>query len=168
MKTPLFFFALLLAGPTAVHAQKISAAQVPAAVKTTFAARFPTVKTTAWSKEPQPVRQEYDYETHGDFKAREAFLAPEVYEATFQLNGQKMSVVLTPAGLIQETETDLSTSKLPDAVRATLARDFAAYRLQEAATILKADGTTVYEAEIAQAGTKKDVLFTADGQLAPQ
>jgi hypothetical protein len=164
MRIYLFFLALLFVGTTTIHAQKISATQVPAAVKMTFEARFPTAKITSWSTEVKQVPQRFEYETHNDFKA---LLVQEVYEASFQLNGQTMSVVITPSGVIEETETNLSTNQLPAAVRATLARDFEAYQVQEAATIVKADGSTVYEAELAQAGKKRDVLFAADGQPAP-
>lgn len=165
MKTYLLFLGLSLVGTTTICAQQTT---VPPAVLQAFAARFPTAPPAAWRREMQPVRPAYEYETHGDFKAREAFSTQEVYEATFQLNGWKTSVVLTPAGLIQETETDLAVQALPAAVRASLARDFEAYQVQEAATIVRADGSTVYEAEVAQAGRTRDVLFTADGRQAPE
>jgi hypothetical protein len=164
MKYPLFFLAALLVGTTAAHAQKISLTQVPATVKAAFAARFPTVKTATWEKNTQQIKQAYDYETHNDFWARDAFLTQDVYEADFKLNGQKMSVVITPSGLVQETEVVLNDRQLPPAVRATLTRDFNACQVQEIATVTKADGSTLYEAELAQAGQKQEILFTADGQ----
>ena len=79
-----------------------------------------------------------------------------------------MSAVITPAGQLQETETTVRVAELPVPVRATLARNYATYRVNEAATIVRADGTTVYEAEVAKGGKKQDVLFTAGGQLAPK
>jgi hypothetical protein len=133
---------LLLAG--AAQAQKMTAAQVPAAVKATFKAKFPTVQHLTWEKEDAN------------------------FEAGFQLNGKTMSAVITPAGALQETETDLRASELPAAVRATLARDYKAYKVNEAATIVNANGTTVYEAEVAKGSKKQDVLFTADGKVVPQ
>ncbi|MBJ6146130.1 PepSY-like domain-containing protein [Hymenobacter sp. BT559] len=133
---------LLLVG--AAQAQKMTAAQVPAAVKATFKAKFPTVQRMTWEKEDVN------------------------FEAGFQLGGKTMSAVITPAGALQETETDLRVSELPAAVRATLARDYKAYKVNEAATIARADGTTVYEAEVAKGGKQQDVLFTADGKVAPR
>jgi hypothetical protein len=168
MKGYLFFLAALLAGSTAGLAQKISATRVPAVVRATFEARFPAVKSITWKKELQQVRPVYEYETHNDFRARDAFLTEEVYEASFRLTGQEMSVLITPTGLLQETETEMAATQLPAAVLASLARDFNTYQVREAATIIKADGSTVYEAEIALAGKKQDVHFTADGQLAGQ
>ena len=166
MRAYLFSLVALLACNTASLAQKINATQVPAVVRATFATRFPTVKTPTWRKEFQPVKQVYEYETHNDFWARDAFLTQEVYEANFQLSGQQLSVVITPSGLAQEIETNMIVSQLPPAILTSLARDFTAYQVREAATIVKADGSTVYEAEVALAGEKQDVLFTADGRLA--
>ncbi|GAB3861062.1 hypothetical protein GCM10028822_39960 [Hymenobacter terrigena] len=168
MRVCLFFLAVLLAGSTAGLAQKISATQVPAAVRATFETRFPAVKAITWKKERQQVRSAYEYETHNDFQARDAFLTQEVYEASFRLTGQEMSVLITSAGLLQEMETEMATNQLPAAVLASLARDFNTCQVREAATIVKADGSTLYEAEIARAGKKQDVLFTADGRLAAQ
>lgn len=168
MKAHLFLLPVLLACGTAAQAQKISATEVPAAVQATFAARFPTVKSIRWEKESQPVKQVYEYETHNDFWARETYLTQEVYEASFRLGGQQRAVVITAAGLVQETETELSTKQLPPAVRASLARDFRACQVREAATISRADGSTWYEAELARAGKKQAVLFTADGRQAPE
>src|SRR6476469_5275876 len=143
MKTLLMVaLATLLTG--VAHAQKVAAAQVPAAAKATFKAKFPTVKTVAWEKE-------------GD-----------AFEAGFTQNGQTMSAVITPAGILQETETDMKATQLPAAVRATLARDYKGYQVKEAATIVKADGSTVYEAEVSKGGKAQDVLFTADGKVAPK
>ena len=165
MKTHLLFLGFSLVGTPTIYAQQTT---VPPVVLQAFAARFPAAQPTAWHREMQPARPAYEYETHGDFKAREAFSVEEVYEATFQLDGRKTSVVITPTGLIQEMETDLAVQALPAAVRAALARDFKTYQIQEAATIVRADGSTMYEAEVAQAGRTQDVLFTADGRQAPQ
>lgn len=114
---------------------------MPAAARATFQATFPAAKAATWEREG------------ADF------------EAGFSLRGQAMPVVITPAGAWQETETILLPARLPAAVRATLARDCKAYRVAEAATIVKADGSTVYEAEVSKRGKKQDVLFTTDGRV---
>ncbi|GAA4503506.1 hypothetical protein GCM10023172_28490 [Hymenobacter ginsengisoli] len=135
---------LLLGGAllaSAAQAQEVAPAQVPAAAKATLYAKFPAVKAVTWEKE-----------------------GPNL-EAGFKLNGKTMSVVITPGGALQETETDMPPAQLPAAVRATLARNYKAYKVAEASTIVKADGTTVYEAEVAKSGKKQDVLFTADGRV---
>ncbi len=126
----------------AAHAQLLKPAQVPAAARATFKAKFPAVTTNTWEKE-------------GD-----------KYEAGFKQHGSTMSALLTPAGELVETETDMSPAQLPAPVRTALARDYKAYQIKEAATIVRADGSTVYEAEVSKGGKAQDVLFTAAGALA--
>ena len=133
-------FALALAAPA--HAQMLKPAQVPAAAKTTFKAKFPLVKTNSWEKE-------------GD-----------KYEAGFKQNGITMSALITPAGELVETESDMSPAKLPAAVRAKLASDYKAYKVTEAAVLVSASGATTYEAEVSKGGKHQDVVFNADGTLA--
>jgi len=115
---------------------------VPAAAKATFEAKFPTVTTNTWEKE-------------GD-----------KFEAGFKLGGKTMSAVITAAGELLETETDMTPAQLPAAVRAKLASTYNAYQVTEAATIVSAAGTTTYEAELSKGGQHQDVLFNADGSLA--
>ena len=140
MKKLLMLVALVAIGYQA-QAQKLSAAQVPVAVKTTFKAKFPTVRTNTWEKE------------NGDF------------EAGFTLNGATMSAVITPTGELKETETDMAVAKLPAAVRATLARDFKTAKITEAATLVSGAGAVTYEAEVQQGGKSHDVVFNADGTV---
>ncbi|MEJ7659418.1 MAG: hypothetical protein WKG07_07245 [Hymenobacter sp.] len=126
MKHVLLLAAAALALPIAAAAQTLKPAQVPAAARATFQAKFPTVMACTWEQE-------------GD-----------KYEAGFKLKGKTMSALLTPAGELLETETDMLPAQLPAAVRAKLASHYAAYKIREAATIVRADGSTVYEAEVAQ------------------
>ena len=132
-------FALALAAPA--HAQMLKPAQVPSAVRATFTAKFPAVKTNTWEKEGSK------------------------YEAGFTQGGVTMSALITPAGELVETESDMSPTKLPAAVRAKLASDYKAYKVTEAATLISANGTTTYEAEVSKGGKQHDVLFNADGSL---
>ena len=131
--------ALALAAPA--RAQVLKPVQVPAAVRATFKAAFPLVKTNTWEKE-------------GD-----------KYEAGFKQNGVTMSALLTSAGRLIETESDMSPAKLPVAVRAKLASDYNAYKVTEAATLVSASGTVTYEAEVSKGGKHQDVVFNADGSL---
>ena len=130
--------AMLIAG--AAQAQKLAAAQVPAAATATFKKTFPTVKTVKWEKEGAD------------------------YEAGFDMGKAEMSVVITAAGVLKETETEMAVAQLPAPVQNTLATSYKAYRITEAAKIVTAaTGTTTYEAEISRAGKHRDVLFNADG-----
>ena len=130
--------AMLIAG--AAQAQKLAAAQVPAAATATFQKTFPTVKTVKWEKEGAD------------------------YEAGFDMGKAEMSVVITAAGVLKETETEMAVAQLPASVQNTLATSYKAYKITEAAKIVTAaTGTTTYEAEISRAGKHRDVFFNADG-----
>ena len=65
-----------------------------------------------------------------------------------------------------EIETDMPPAQLPTAVRTRLVSDYKSCKINEAATIVRADGSTVYEAEVARDGKAHDVLFNANGSLA--
>jgi len=141
MKNILFPAALTML-TLGVQAQMLKPAQVPVAVMTTFRAKFPQVKSNTWEKEGTK------------------------YEAGFTLNGKTMSALITPAGKLIETETDMPPAQLPTAVRTKLSSNYKSYKINEAATIVRADGSTVYEAEVARGGKAHDVLFNANGSLA--
>lgn len=82
------------------------------------------------------------------------------------MNGIPMSALITPARELTETGSDIAPGKLPAPVRAALARDYKAYKITEAATLVSASGTTTYEAGVSQGGKRKDVVFNAGGTLA--
>lgn len=141
MKTPLQLLAAALLLANSAAAQTLPAAQVPAAVTATFRHAYPRVAQVTWEKEGVN------------------------YEAGFKQGAAVLSVLITPAGKLVETETGLAPSQLPVLVRQALARQYNAYRVTEAAKIVSAGtGRVVYEAEISQGRQHRDVLFTADGQ----
>lgn len=115
------FGILLLAGTmvTAVKAQKISAAKVPAEVQGALAKLYPGVKAN-WEMEKKD------------------------YEAGFTFNGKATSVVFNAKGLLLETETAIKPGELPAPVLAKLKGS----KIAEAAKIMKADGSVRYEAEV--------------------
>ena len=140
MKKQLLLLVTAVLAAGAAQAQKLAAAQVPAAATATFKKTFPTVKTVKWEKEGAD------------------------YEAGFDMGKAEMSAVITAAGVLKETETEMAVAQLPAPVQKTLATSFKAYKITEAAKIVTAaTGTTTYEAEISQAGKHRDVLFNADG-----
>ena len=141
MKHVLLLAAFALALATPAPAQMLKPTQVSTAARATFKAKFPLVKTNTWEKE-------------GD-----------KYEAGFKQNSITMSALITPAGELVETESNTSPAKLPAALRATLARDYKAYKVTEAAVLVSASGATTYEAEVSQGGKHHDVVFNADGSL---
>jgi uncharacterized membrane protein YkoI len=79
------------------------------------------------------------------------------WEAEFDQKGMEMSANFTADGKWVETETEIQFTDLPTPVQAALKGK----KVKEAAKILKADGTTVYEAEVRH----KDLVFDANGNL---
>ena len=135
---------VILVGTTALagsaQAQRISAARVPRAAVATFQKTFPAGKAVKWEKEGAD------------------------YEAEFTTGKAEMSAVITAAGVLKETETELAMSQLPASVQKALAMHYQSYKITEAAKIVTAaTGVTTYEAEVSQGGEHRDVLFNADG-----
>ena len=140
MKTLLLTLAAAALLAPAAHAQHVAAANVPANAMATFKQHFPTVKTVKWEKEGAD------------------------YEAGFEMDKAEMSAVITAAGVLKETETEMPVAQLPAPVQKALAAKYKGSKITEAAKIMTAaTGATTYEAEISQGGKHHDVLFNADG-----
>jgi hypothetical protein len=121
--------AALLTAPS--FAQKTD---VPAAVKTAFAQKYPTAQKVKWGKEDAN------------------------FEAEFRLGGDDMSAVFNASGAQLETEKAIPVGELPAPVRMYMKKE--GKKIKEAAEITNASGARFYEAE---AGGK-DYLFNAAGQ----
>ncbi len=107
---------------------------IPANIKTAFQKEYSGATKVKWEKE------------HGS------------YEASFTNNGKKMSVVYSAGGEKEETEVAIPIATLPAA-----AKKYAETKgkIKDAAEITKADGTTVYEAEV----NGKDLIFDKKGNF---
>ncbi len=105
---------------------------VPANVKAAFAKAYTQATHTQWERE------------HGNF------------EVSFINGTDKMSVVYNSNGVAEETETAIPLEKLP-----ANARKYAEVKgkIKDAAIIVKADGSKVYEAEV----NGKDLIFDMSG-----
>jgi hypothetical protein len=114
--------------------QSLDVAEVPDAVKTSFTKQYPGA-TATWEKE--------------DGK----------YEAGFEFNGNNMSAVFQPNGMIEESEMEMKESDLPQSILAYLKEHYKGKSIEEASKITMADGTLNYEAEIGEI----DVMFDANG-----
>lgn len=112
-------------------------ATTPAAVVSAFQQKFPNVKDIDWGKEK-----------NGD------------WEAEFEQGDVEMSANFSAAGLWLETETEISVKELPAPVQTALHGK----KVKEAAKIVRADGSTVYEAEVKH----KDFIYDANGKLLSQ
>lgn len=122
-------------------AQKVSASKVPQAVTKTFKSKFPAASSIKWELE------------NAD------------YEANFKINGKEMSANFDKMGTWLETETEIKVSALPASVRATLSKEFAGFKIEEASQIESAKNGSCYEAEVEKGKESYDVLFSADGKF---
>ena len=117
-------------------AQHLKAAAVPAAAKSSFEKKYPHTEAK-WEKE------------HGN------------YEVNFKKDGNQMSVVIDAKGMILETETDIAINQLPEKVSSYLKTHYKGAKVKEAAKIVKADGSIIYEGEV----NGKDVMFDSNGKF---
>lgn len=110
-------------------------ANPPAAVLAAFKQKFPSAQDADWSKEKNGA-----------------------WESEFKLPGSsEMSATFSADGRWLETETEIAFSELPAPVAAALQGK----KVKETARIEKADGSTVYEAEVKH----KDLIFDVSGKM---
>jgi hypothetical protein len=122
-------------------AQKISEKEVPAAVKESFAKKYPGAKAEKWEKEGAD------------------------YEAGFDLNKVESSAVFDASGAFKELEQEIKTAALPKGVSEYCAKSFAGWKLSEAAKITDASGKVTYEAEMSKGKEHFDALFDDKGNF---
>jgi hypothetical protein len=141
MKTIITTIALCL-GLSSAYAQKVKEADVPAAVKESFAKKYPGTKVEKWEKEGAD------------------------YEAEFDLKKVETSAVFDAKGNFKEVEQEIKISELPAAAAEYCKKNFADYKLDEAAKIVDAAGKVMYEAEMKKGKEHFDALFDDKGNFA--
>jgi len=118
-------------------AQK-SKEEAPAAAKSAFASEFPTAQKVKWSVEK-----------------------PGEFEVEFT----ESSALYDVSGKLLETETEIREGALPQAAKATIAKDFAGFKLDEIEKATDAKGVASYEIEAAKGKEKLKLSFDANGKL---
>jgi len=73
--------------------------------------------------------------------------------------------VFDSKGNLVETETEIKESELPQAVKATIDKDFIDYKLDEIEKATDAKGVTTFEMEAAKGKDKLEISFDAKGKL---
>jgi hypothetical protein len=139
MRETIILFTLAFCVCTSAFAQKIP---VPQAANDAFAAKFPNAEKIKWDKENSSE-----------------------FEANFTLEGTQMSAVFTNDGTWKETETTIDISQLPQPVIDSVNHNYSGGKLFGASKIVRADGSTVYEADIKIKKKKKEVLFDEKGNI---
>lgn len=123
-----------------------------ASLSVSHAQAIPAVAKSSFTKlHPQATGVKWEKEEGG-------------YEASFKENGKDMSVVMDAKGTLKETETDIVVAELPAAIRAYVAKQMPGKKIKEAAIIVDAAGTKMYEAEVGG----KDLMFDVNGKLMKQ
>lgn len=114
------------------YAQKHTGDEVPAAVKTAFAQRFPGT-AARWEKQGSQ------------------------YGAYFKQKRREMSAVFEANGTLAETEQEIRVSQLPLPVVEYVAQHYRGSKITEATKVTKANGEINYKACI----KGRDMLFDA-------
>ena len=116
------------------------AVSVPQIVKDQFAKKFSEAKDVKWSKENKSE-----------------------YEAEFNMNGKKYSANYSIKGEWMETEEQISTIELPEAVTAAVKKSHPKSELVDADRITNSKGALKYEVVIKSGINKQELLFDAAG-----
>jgi hypothetical protein len=122
---------------TATFAQE---AKVPKVVKESFAKLHPAAADVKWEKEGK-----------------------NAYEIGFKENGIEISVVMDGKGNLKETETTIPIAELPAAIASYIEKEYAGFKIDDAAKIVSDKGVTTFEAGVSKGKVKKDVMFDASG-----
>lgn len=116
--------------------------EVPAAAKSAFAAKYPTAQKVKWSVEK-----------------------PGEFEVEFTLNKVESSALFDATGKFLESEAEVKEANLPQAVKATIAKDFAGYKIDEIEKSTDEKGVVSYEMEAVKGKDKLELSFDANGKL---
>ena len=117
---------------------------VPAMVKKAFTAQYPNVIKVNWSIEK-----------------------PGEYEAEFNQNKTVVSALYDTKGTLLETESKITESELPQAIKSVLAKEYAAYKIGGVEKNV-AKGKVTYEVDATKAKKESELIFNANGKLVKQ
>jgi hypothetical protein len=127
-------------------AQAVAANQIPAAVKNAFQLKFPAVRVVEWK-----IKSDNNY------------------EAEFTLNRTDIAVKFDSTGKWLETESTVSRSTIPAAVRDTIAKRFNGYKVVETQTVQRwNEQRIVYELHLENAKEVVKAQFDEDGTILNQ
>jgi len=121
--------------------QKVTPDKVPAPVKQAFAKKFPGAT-------------EVNYE-----------MEKKDYEINFRDKGVEMSVNFDATGKWLETETEIKAAELPKEVSASVAKNFAGFRISEVAKTETPDKGLIYEMDLKKDTEGFEVQFSPKGDI---
>jgi uncharacterized membrane protein YkoI len=114
---------------------------VPANVKTAFLQKFPNAIKVKWDNEEQ-----------------------HKWEAEFKMDGKEYSANFDTTGVWKETEFEINVKEIPAAVKTTLDKEFAGYKIKES-EISETPGGKVYEFELKKSGEDLEVVIDLNGKV---
>ena len=121
--------------------QKVTPEKVPAPVKQAFAKKFPAATNVKYEMENKD------------------------YEISFKNKGTEMSVNFDPSGKWLETETEIKISDLPKEVSASVANNFAGFKISEASKNETPGQGLVYEMDLKKDKERYEVQFSPKGDV---
>ena len=121
--------------------QKITPDKVPAPVKQAFAKKFPAATDVKYEMEKKD------------------------YEINFKDKGVEMSANFDATGKWLETETEIKQSDLPKEVLASVAKNFAGFKISEVAKVESADKGLCYEMDLKKDKEGYEVQFSPKGDI---
>ena len=141
MQKVFFLAALLVIGCTS-NAQKIKQENVPANVMQAFNKMYPDILSCKWK------------------------LDEGKYEAHFKKNNEEVEAEFSNDGKFIQTEKELSSvNDLSPEVIASLKKDFAGYKFEDAVKIETAESKIMYELEAEQGETEYELVYDSKGTL---
>ncbi|HLZ16573.1 MAG TPA: PepSY-like domain-containing protein [Cyclobacteriaceae bacterium] len=141
MKTTTLFCLIILASGFA-NGQKLRESEVPQAVRKAFAEKFKSVKEVKWSKE-----------------------GTTEFEAEFDAGKQEKSANFDNTGKWLVTESEIKAAELPQPVQATITREFAGYKIEEAEKAESSDKGSFFEVALTSGKNKYEVQLSAEGKV---
>ncbi len=125
------------------YSQKLSKENVPATVKSTFAAKFPKATAESW---------EIDFEN---------------YEVEFKLDKTEMGATFDKDGVWMETETPIKSSALPKLVKEAIKKEFGELtelKLTDCEKVESKEKVT-YELVVAKGENKYELVISESGEI---
>ena len=88
-----------------------------------------------------------------------------LWEAHFKIDGEKYRADFQANGLWIETENSIKDSKLPEAIKAAIKRDFKDEKITEVERVHHHRKGLFYDVEFKKDGKNKDVEYREDGTI---
>jgi len=138
------FLVVTIAAFFSLNACSQSGKEVPVNVKSAFSQKFPGASKVKWGKENE-----------------------NEWEAEFKMDGRKYSANFNNNGSWMETEYAVTKKEIPDAVKASLEKEFAGYKIEESEISETAEGK-VYEFAIENGKSEMEVSVDEAGKIIKQ